>query len=625
MPRPNTLRGAAATLLALGLAAGALACGGGGGKSSAPSASLVVVPETTSVRPGATFQFGATVDGVASTAVAWSVKEAGGGTITPGGLYTAPQTNGAYTVVATLGGNTAQARVLVGPSATVTGTVLYHSVPTRLRAGTGLQLGGLDFANATWKPVRGAEVEIFVGGQSNKVKTDGSGVYTLAYSQVGSSDLQIFVKSKLQDGTVLVVDSGSGLVFSETATLPATGGVKDFSFDHGFTGVAPDYYDATRKAGPFAILDAIYTAQQKVLAAQGTRDLAAVFTAFPLTVKWSPTETNGTFYQGSATTSTITANGKAGFDTDEFDTHVIVHEWSHYIEDRVSRSDSIGGAHTIGDRLDPRVSFGEGYGDGLPSLLLPETIYVDSRWPVNCYALATPASGCGFGWDVAVDTTADDPVGVRGPFSETSVMRLLYRLFATGNGGALTLTDLLNTLTGPQANTDAFTTIASFLNGLKGLKPSAATFVDTTARNWNIGGASGIADEYGTGDPQLGDVMYIPISVGGGSATTTLATIASGTSCPPSTDIDNSRAVNQFVRFTTPATVGNLSITTAAAFDVDTYLYRRGLPAGLAATGPTGNESATLASAPANTRFVGWLVSCASTSAGQVTVTLTRP
>ena len=50
---------------------------------------------------GATRQFSASVGGAPAGAVAWSVSETGGGTITAEGLYTAPALSGTYTVRAT--------------------------------------------------------------------------------------------------------------------------------------------------------------------------------------------------------------------------------------------------------------------------------------------------------------------------------------------------------------------------------------------------------------------------------------------------------------------------------------------------------------------------------------------
>lgn len=63
-----------------------------------PPCDLTVTPTTSTVEAGSTEQF--SVSG-ASAPVTWSVTEAGGGTITPTGLYTAPLVDGTYHVVAT--------------------------------------------------------------------------------------------------------------------------------------------------------------------------------------------------------------------------------------------------------------------------------------------------------------------------------------------------------------------------------------------------------------------------------------------------------------------------------------------------------------------------------------------
>ena len=82
---------------------GASGSGGGGFDASlpdAPTSSVVVTvsPANASLSPAGTQQFTATVTGTANTAVSWS---ASGGTITAGGLYTAPATGGGYIVRAT--------------------------------------------------------------------------------------------------------------------------------------------------------------------------------------------------------------------------------------------------------------------------------------------------------------------------------------------------------------------------------------------------------------------------------------------------------------------------------------------------------------------------------------------
>ncbi len=63
--------------------------------------SVRVSPHLAVVVQGGTKQFTATVFGAESEDVIWSVVEAGGGEIDANGLYTAPDTNGTYTIRAT--------------------------------------------------------------------------------------------------------------------------------------------------------------------------------------------------------------------------------------------------------------------------------------------------------------------------------------------------------------------------------------------------------------------------------------------------------------------------------------------------------------------------------------------
>ncbi len=74
-------------------------CGGG---AQAPMLVVVTVtPHTASVLVGGTVAFAAVVNGAPVTGVAWSVQEAGGGSIDTSGYYTAPSSTGTFHVVAT--------------------------------------------------------------------------------------------------------------------------------------------------------------------------------------------------------------------------------------------------------------------------------------------------------------------------------------------------------------------------------------------------------------------------------------------------------------------------------------------------------------------------------------------
>jgi len=80
-----------------------LAACGGGGYSVPPSAQVIVSVSglSTPLNTGASRTFTASVGNSSNQGVNWSVVEAGGGSITQGGIYTAPATPGTYTVKAT--------------------------------------------------------------------------------------------------------------------------------------------------------------------------------------------------------------------------------------------------------------------------------------------------------------------------------------------------------------------------------------------------------------------------------------------------------------------------------------------------------------------------------------------
>jgi hypothetical protein len=71
------------------------------GASGGTGVGVTVTPGSTRVRAGSTATFAAAVTGTIDTRVSWSVVESGGGTIDPGGVYTAPSTPGGYHVKAT--------------------------------------------------------------------------------------------------------------------------------------------------------------------------------------------------------------------------------------------------------------------------------------------------------------------------------------------------------------------------------------------------------------------------------------------------------------------------------------------------------------------------------------------
>ena len=256
-------------------------------------------------------------------------------------------------------------------------------------------------------------------------------------------------------------------------------------------------YSGARASAPFAILDAIYSAMSVVIA----QDPSAVFPA--LDVFWS---VNNRSVQGTGTFDENIASGEIGTsfysgnrlfllgmeddDTEEFDDHVVVHEWGHYFEDNFSRSDSIGGAHGLGQSLDMRLAFGEGFATALSGIGLNDPIYCDT--------VGAGQGSRGVGIDIENENAT--PIGFDGWYNEVSVLELIYDLWDTNNDGAdndsMGFGPIYDVMTGTQAVTPAFTSMFSFAAELKAQNPVQAGFVNTLLGDHNIVGAG--ADIYGS-------------------------------------------------------------------------------------------------------------------------------
>jgi hypothetical protein len=425
--------------------------------------------------------------------------------------------------------------------ATVSGTVTYDRVPTLLQ-GTGTsQTGRLDFANATPRPVRGAVVQVRQGNAVlASTTTDDAGHYSLTFqamSNGGSLEVAALAMTltPLTLAPLIQVDDNTSQgnpVWAIGASVAATGGTVNLHATHGWNTATSTYDPAKRKAAFFAILDSMTTATRAVLAAPHAATLPDL-TLPALKVNWSPGNVPGTLPNGqldpgqgligtshfNSGTKKIYILGKApvgvptsGVDSDEFDDHVIVHEWGHFLEDAISRSDSPGGQHGAGDVLDPRLSWSEGYGDAIPAMLLGDTLYVDTGW--------RGTNQTAFGFDAETGEATDDPITLnsqplRGPFSEFTVMRLLYDLFDPPSGAEgfdgveLGIGPILDVMRGPQKTTDALVTLGSFVSGLRGHPGLPDTTLDALLDHYTVGH---ITDAFGAGDARLAG-MYHPVSL----------------------------------------------------------------------------------------------------------------
>ena len=452
---------------------------------------------------------------------------------------------------------------------TVTGRVTYDFVPESYTPGG---VASLNFAGASQRPVRRGVVQVIQGTTVlSATATGGDGSFSISYTPSGTANLLLYALTQSVEPSISVQDNtDNNLLWAVGAALSGQNQMVNLRATHGWTGSG---YDAnTRSAAPFAILDSMFTASRAFMAARP----AIAFP--PLKVNWSPNNVPqaGDKAQGLIGTSHFSPQenmlyilGKEGADTDEFDSHVIVHEWGHYFEANLARSDSPGGRHGPGDILDPRIAFGEAWGNSVAAMVLPETMYIDTNW--------AGANLSGFGFDAENEPNPTDDPTPNG-FSESSVLRVLYDVFDGNNesfdGFGVGLGPIADVLLGPQKNTEAMTTLASFITGLKAQAGVNAPALDALLLHYQIGP---ITTPFGAGDPGLAG-MYTdaPLPFSG--------TIALGGGNSP-----NSWEQNQYYVFT-----GNgqtVTVTADSTQDVAISAYRKGARQGAADANTSGTET----------------------------------
>lgn len=140
---------------------------------------ISLAPEYAETRPGGSVQLRATVTGSANTNVTWTITEAGGGSITPAGLYTAPATEGTYHLTATAAADTtkkAYATVKVTSGAAVTVTVTPYATQLN-KNGTATftaTVEGTNVATVTWTASAGT-----IDATGNYTAPNAFGTYTV--------------------------------------------------------------------------------------------------------------------------------------------------------------------------------------------------------------------------------------------------------------------------------------------------------------------------------------------------------------------------------------------------------------------------------------------------------------
>ena len=301
----------------------------------------------------------------------------------------------------------------------------------------------------------------------------------------------------------------------------------------------------TKNSPPFAMLGSVYEAMKKVIDVNNS----AIFP--PLNVNWSVNNVEtGTYYDGN---DNIMILGDQNGDSDEYDDHIIIHEWGHYFEEKFSRADSIGGEHGAGETLDIRLAFGEGFGNAWSAIVTDDPIYFD-----------TSKNG---GWNMNIESEAQNNAGW---FSEASIQRILYDLYDSNDDGLDTLSlgfkPLYDVLVGAQKVTPAFTSLFSFVKELKDENIDEEGAIESIVSSENI---VTITDIWGTGRTnRTSSYPYYNLTVGTSVSVETSS----------SDGLRNKLSNHQYVKFTI-ATAGDYTIkvlqTNGTSSDPDFSLHQR--------------------------------------------------
>ena len=421
----------------------------------------------------------------------------GGGVTSITAASTSPSPTVATVPTAPTAANPAPAN---GATVLVAGTATYAFVPNK---GSN---GGLDYAATVDKPVRAATVQAMSGSTVlASAVTNDQGVYSLTLpantsyflrlraeliNTSGPAKWSVSVKDNTAAGALWVVDgpvASSGIANSSRSIAAGSG----------WNGRR---YTATgRAAGPFAMLDTIYSGMKLVSSVQPT-------VTFPsLDVFWSPGnnsassathdystgEIGTTFFletvQSGSVSRAIYVLGQEDDDTDEYDSAVVGHEFGHYLQSAFSNDHSTGGSHGSSDKLDMTLAFSEGWGTAWSSMMRGTPIYSASHGV---------AQASGFSYSLAA-VPSDQ---ARGWYREDSIESGLYAMYLSQG-----FLPIWTALSGPMASSqDALGSLFSFADAVRSAGNAAVTSaLDRIFAAQNIFTGVG-ADQWGSAETNHG-------------------------------------------------------------------------------------------------------------------------
>ncbi|WP_322044939.1 hypothetical protein [Paraburkholderia sp. J67] len=470
---------------------------------------------------------------------------------------------------------------------TISGKITYDSVPTT--ASTSGSTGGLDYSKTTQLPVSHALVELVSSDGATilgNTTTDDTGAYTLNAPSGKPGYVRVTAQAfegpaSTPDYTIKVRDNTAPEYSAspDTAPLysmrgsvftPTTGVTKlDLNAGSGWTGAN---YGGARTAAPFAILDQTVNAARQLHRAEPGVALPALNIFWSINNRPTSGDANSGFittshYQRADQSKGLYILGAEDVDTDEYDSSVIVHEFGHYVEANLSRSDSIGGDHSAANMLDIRVAFGEGFGNAFSSMMRGTPVYTDTAGARQSVL------------SVSLHLDQVPPADAKSWANEAAVGNFLYSASQSADIG---FAPLYHALLNGERTTPALTSAFSFATALRpALTDAGKSKLDALLGDIAVQGGSQL-DAWGTQTKSSGDPggdnsaavpVYLPLTVG--QSITACVTTEYGT--------DNKLGVYRHLRVTVPA-AGAYQFTTVPAArdesvnDFGVIVYSQGKP-----------------------------------------------
>jgi len=307
---------------------------------------------------------------------------------------------------------------------TISGTVRYQDKIHSTADGTVTATPMTAARYVTLDFVRASNLVTVLGSTT----TDASGNFTSP--DVGAhTNIVILVKATgtYENQTVVIRDqsTGGGAIQSfQSAEFDLSGG--------NLAGQVVDF-TADDISGAFNIYDCFIRAHKYVR--ESFFATPPTVAAFTLTVRW---EDGKDSESGAPSTSYFSAAGGQLFmnilgdtsiDSDAFDDSVLTHEYGHLAAHLYSNDDSPGGSHSLGQALDLRLAFSEGWADYFSCAVRGTHWYVDTTAGLPLiFEIDTPAA------------TGAPGLTVTGPENELAVCAVLWDIAGSAitiNNGAI--------------------------------------------------------------------------------------------------------------------------------------------------------------------------------------------